>query len=190
MTAVMIHTPKYMTSVITPQAPPFGPSAPPSAADALELPAVEVTVATASVADTEAVLAMVARCSPTTLSHRFHGPSDGVAHTRAVLQGRPGDETLAAWNDSVCVGLATLADDEQGTAHLGVLVEDAWQRRRVGSTLVAALVAGAAARGISTVRADVLGEDRFMLRVLRRIGPSTVSFGLGTFTAHIDLRGH
>jgi GNAT superfamily N-acetyltransferase len=132
---------------------------------------------------------MLSRCAPTTLFHRFHGPTDGVAYTRAMFEDQPGDATLLAWNGSVCVGLATLANDAEGIAHLGVLVEDAWQRRRVGTRLVAALIEGAPAGGISTVRADVLGEDRFILAALRRIGPSTVDFGLGTFSVHIDLTG-
>jgi GNAT superfamily N-acetyltransferase len=132
---------------------------------------------------------MLGRCAPTTLFHRFHGPTDGVAYTRVLFEDQPGDDTLLAWNGSGCVGLATLAKDALGIAHLGVLVEDAWQRRRVGTRLVGALIEGAPAWGISTLRADVLGEDRFILAALRRIGPSTVHFGLGTFSVHIDLTG-
>jgi len=159
MTDVMIHTSaKYMTSVITTQEPPRQlPGAKPRARTE-----VAVEVARATVVDTEAVLAMVARCSRMTLFRRFHGPSDGVAYARAVLDRQPGDETLVAWKRPACIGLATLGRDEGGIAHLGVLVEDAWQRRGVGSRLVTALLDGARAKGVSRVHVDVLGDDRFI----------------------------
>jgi GNAT superfamily N-acetyltransferase len=178
-----------MTTVITPQAPADRPSVLdiPPLLDSPPSQSAEVRLATAAVVDTAAVLAMVARCSPTTLFHRFHGPSDGVAYTRRLFEDHPRHATVVAWNGSACVGFATLACDAEGIVHLGVLVEDAWQRRRVGSRLIAALVDRAAARGVSTLRADVLAQDRFMLDLLRRIGPSTVSFELGSFSVLVDL---
>jgi N-acetylglutamate synthase-like GNAT family acetyltransferase len=176
------HTVEYMTTVITPQAEPDRPlrDAPPRSSG-------EVLLATAAVEDMRAALAMLARCSRRTLFHRFHGPTDGVVYTRRLFEDLPQQETLVAWNGSVCVGVATLACDAEGVGHLGVLVEDAWQRRRVGARLTARLVDGAAARGVSTLRADVLAQDRFILSLLRRIGPTTVSFDLGSFSVLVDL---
>jgi GNAT superfamily N-acetyltransferase len=174
-----------MTSVITIQDPlgrPPGVEAPDQTEHG-------VKVTRAMVLDTPAVLAMLARCSPMTLFRRFHGPSDGVAYTRALLDRQPSDETLAAWNRSACIGLATLGRDEEGIAHLGVLVEDAWQRRGVGGRLVGALVEGARAKGASRLHADVLADDWPMLRALRRVGPLTISFELGTLAVDIDLGG-
>ncbi|HWC39308.1 MAG TPA: GNAT family N-acetyltransferase, partial [Acidimicrobiales bacterium] len=144
-------------------------------------------MATARIEDTPAVVAMVGRCSQRTLFHRFHGPTDGVAYTRRLFEDLPRHDTLMAWNGLVCVGFATLACDEEGVGHLGVLVEDVWQRRRVGTRLTAALVDGAVARGVSTLRADVLTGDRFILDLLRPIGPSAVSFDLGSFSGLVDL---
>jgi GNAT superfamily N-acetyltransferase len=185
MTDDMIHTTQYMTSVIITQEPPRRlPGAEPPARTE-----VAVEVARATVVDTEAVLAMVARCSRMTLFRRFHGPSDGVAYAQALLDRQPSDETLVAWKRPACIGLATLGRDEDGIAHLGVLVEDAWQRRGVGSRLVTALLDGARAKRVSRVHADVLGDDRFILRALRRVGPMTVSFELGTLSVDIDLGG-
>jgi GNAT superfamily N-acetyltransferase len=171
MTLVMIHTLKYMTSVIEVQEPDAG----------------VIRVASASVADTEAVLAMVARCSRATLYHRFHSFSDGLAYTRALMTGGPSDDTLVAWNSSSCVGLATLGRNADGIADLGVLVEDAWQRRGVGRRLVVELLALLQARGESTLHADVLGDDAFILGTLRRIGRPTVSLKLGTYSVDVDL---
>jgi len=148
---------------------------------------VVVTMAEATMADAPAVLAMVTRCSPMSLFHRFHGFTDGLAYTRAVLDPQPGSETLVAWNGADCVGLATLGRDDVGAAHLGVLVEDAWQRRGVGSRLITALLDGARARGVSTAHADILADDRFIIRALRRLGPLMVRFGPGTLSVDITL---
>lgn len=41
---------------------------------------------------------------------------------------------------------------------------------------------------MSTVHADVLGEDEFIIRALRRIGLLTVTIDSGTFSIDIDLR--
>jgi hypothetical protein len=48
------------------------------------------------------------------------------------------------------------------------------------------LLDSARARGVTTVHADVLGDDRSILQVLRRIGPLTVTVESGTFSVDID----
>jgi GNAT superfamily N-acetyltransferase len=172
----MIHTAKYMTSVMTVQA--------------LSAPSPwvgEVTVLRPAVSDTEAVLAMLARCSRATLFHRFHGFTDGRAYFGALLRDRPLDRTLLAWYRSTCVAVATLGVGAMGNLDLGVLVEDAWQGRGVGSQLTASVLDRARARGVSTVHADVLGDDPFILEALRRIGPLTVSIDSGSFSIDIDI---
>jgi GNAT superfamily N-acetyltransferase len=70
---------------------------------------------------------------------------------------------------------------------LGVLVEDRWQRRGVGTALVDRLVASARARGIDQLVANVLGEDRFVLEVLRRIGPIEATLEWGVYTVLVSL---
>jgi hypothetical protein len=40
---------------------------------------------------------------------------------------------------------------------------------------------------VSTVHADVLGDDLFILEALRRIGPLTVSIDSGSFSIDIDI---
>ncbi len=137
--------------------------------------------------DTEAVLAMLARCSRTSLFHRFHSFADGAAYFAASLRDRPPERTLLAWCRSTCVGVADLGVSANGTVDLGVLVEDAWQCRGVGTCLVASLLDRARANGVATVHADVLGDDRFILRVLRRIGPLKASIEFGSISIDIDL---
>jgi N-acetylglutamate synthase-like GNAT family acetyltransferase len=124
----------------------------------------------AAVSDTEAVLAMLARCSRATLFHRFHGLTDGVPYFRAQLRDRPGDQTLLAWYGSTCVGVATLGVGDTGRVELGVLVEDAWQRQGIGTQLTVSLLDSARAKGVSTVHADVRSDDLHILGSLRQIG--------------------
>ena len=176
MTVVMVHTWHSMTSDITVQAH----GAPLGFVD-------EVTVRKPERADAEAVLAMLRRCSRTSLYHRFHGFSDGRAYFAELLRNRPTDQTMLAWHGRACVGAATLAAGAARIPDLGVLVEDAWQRRGIGTRLTALLVDRARSTGVTSVHADILNEDLFILRALRRLGPLTTTFERGTVAIDIDL---
>ena len=55
--------------------------------------------------------------------------------------------------------------------------------------MVASLLERARARGVTTLHADVLSDDKFILRGLRRIGPLTASLELGTISVDVDLGG-
>jgi GNAT superfamily N-acetyltransferase len=132
------------------------------------------------------LLKMVGRCSPSSLFHRFHGITDGTAYVQNLVA-TSGHETLTAWSGDRCVGVATLA--RSACDHeLGVLVEDGWQRRGIGTELIARLVASARARGIDHIVADVLGEDSFVLSALRRVGPLVVTLEWGVYTVRVALR--
>jgi GNAT superfamily N-acetyltransferase len=76
----------------------------------------------------------------------------------------------------------------EGIAHLGVLVEDASQRRGIGTQLVWALIGIARRQGVGVIHADVLGENVFLVRALRRIGSATVAIEHGIYTVDIDIR--
>lgn len=56
-----------------------------------------------------------------------------------------------------------------GTPEIAIVVEDAWQGRGLGSLLLDALLAAAETRGQRRFRADVLADNRPMLRVLSRL---------------------
>jgi len=151
--------------------------------------AADVRVLGATVSNTDAVLAMAARCSRTTLFHRFHGFTDGVAYFTGLLRDHAEHETHLAWCRSRCIGLATLAANAAGTADLGVLVEDHWQRRGIGTRLVSSLLGKAEERGVTTLHADVLSDDVFLVHALRRIGPLSVSMQLDAVAVDIDVGG-
>jgi len=176
MTVAMIHTRDYMTSVMMDQ----GPSV---EFDGLS----EVRVRRPTASDAGAVVEMLGRCSRATLFHRFHGFTDGADYFGALLRDGPVDQTFLAWYESRCVGVATLGVGATEVSDLGVLIEDAWQRRGIGAWLVASLLAHARARGATTVHADVLGDDLFILKALRRIGPLTVAIECGSYSIDIDI---
>ena len=147
----------------------------------------EVAVLRPTASNLEAVLAMLARCSRATRFHRFHGFTDGVAYYGALFRDRPVDHMLLAWHGSTCVGVANLGVGATGDIDLAVLVEDAWQRRGIGSRLTASLLVSARATGVPTVHVDVLGDDLFIVQTLRRIGPLTVSIEFGIYSIDIDI---
>jgi N-acetylglutamate synthase-like GNAT family acetyltransferase len=176
MTDVMIHTDDYMTGVIMDQAA------------STQVQGVHmVRVRRPATSDIEPVREMLSRCSRMSLFHRFHGFTDAAHYFGALLRKGPVDQTFLAWYGSRCVGVASLGGGASGVSDLGVLIEDAWQRRGVGTRLVVSLLADARARGTTTLHADVLGDDLFILQFLRRIGPLTVAIDSGTFSIDIGL---
>lgn len=110
-------------------------------------------------ADSEALLGMLGRCSPTSLHRRFHGVTNGIFYAQQVLAAAGGRDSYVAWIGKKCVGLGNLhvCDD---TSDVGVLVEDDWQRRGVGTALLIALVHRVRECGSHFLRADVLEENR------------------------------
>lgn len=57
--------------------------------------------------------------------------------------------------------------DTPGAVEIALVVEDAWQGRGLGATLLDALVDAASARGVQHFCADVLAENHRMLQLLR-----------------------
>lgn len=147
----------------------------------------EVRIVALEQSDTEDVFAMLRRCTKASLYRRFHGVTDGTSHATHALAGADGQDAYGAWSGDRCVGLASLALDQDGSVHIGVLVEDSWQRRGAGSALVATLVERARARRLPSLVADVLADDHFILRLLARIGPVTTTLAYGEYRARVEL---
>jgi RimJ/RimL family protein N-acetyltransferase len=57
-----------------------------------------------------------------------------------------------------------------GVVEIAIVVEDAWQGRGLGGLLLDALLRAAEARGIRRFTADVLADNRPMLRLITRLG--------------------
>ena len=136
----------------------------------------------AAPAEEDAALAMVRRCSSKTLFHRFHGYVDAAGHFSRHWDGST-EAIFLAWQGHTCVAISELAAD----AHLGLLVEDRWQRRGVGTRLLRAVVDEARVRSFEVLHADVLTEDAFLMGALRRIGPLTVSYDADGLSVDVKI---
>jgi RimJ/RimL family protein N-acetyltransferase len=135
----------------------------------------QVRVTFLDIDDLPAITAMLGRCSRATLYKRFHGFTDGRAHASSTVSD-PNEDAYGAWRAGRCVGMATLAVNEEGYGEIGVLVEDAWQRRGAGAALVTALVGRAHELGLPGLVADVLADNYFILPLLARIGAIATTF--------------
>jgi GNAT superfamily N-acetyltransferase len=83
--------------------------------------------------------------------------SQGVGEAEQILGVVRYDRTDEEW-----------ADDDR--AEFALIVEDRVQHHGIGSVLFWALVEAAQARGVRTLTADILAENRRMLRLLRESG--------------------
>ncbi|KNB53870.1 GNAT family N-acetyltransferase [Streptomyces caatingaensis] len=146
----------------------------PQRSDVLTLPeGDEVTVRRAGAGDLAAARAMHERCSPATLALRYHGPvRDPAAADRYLahlLSPRFG-RTLAAYTASGrLVALGHLLWDGEET-EVALLVEDAWQRRGVGSELLGRLTALAREAGCESVYAVTQASNTGMVAAMRSLG--------------------
>jgi GNAT superfamily N-acetyltransferase len=152
------------------------------------MPRPPIRVARFEPADTPAVMAMLRRCSAPTLYRRLHGIPTGVDRTAHAVVHTAGEDTYCARSTDRCVGVASLASSHDGFAHIGVLVEDDWQRRGAGSALVVVLARRAREIRAPGLLADILGDNEFLIPLLARIGPIATSFVAGGYRVRVDLR--
>ncbi|HWN34459.1 MAG TPA: GNAT family N-acetyltransferase [Pseudonocardia sp.] len=163
----------------SPDAVPAGSARPPSEPVSLGLVLLgngsEVELRVASRSDGPLVAALHARCTPSTRRGRFLNPSPTLPPTELteLLAGRSGTGSalLALTTDGGhAVGLATLDPDGGGRAALGVLVEDTWQARGVGTALVRRAVELATEAGHLELSAVAHPGNLRITRLLRRSG--------------------
>ncbi|MEU3353904.1 GNAT family N-acetyltransferase [Streptomyces sp. NPDC037389] len=138
--------------------------------DVLTLPeGGEITVRRAGTGDLAAAREMHERCSPATLSQRYHGPvGDTDRYLHHLLSPRFG-RTLAAYTAAgrlVALGHLLWDGDETEVA---LLVEDAWQRRGVGGELLGRLVAMAAEAGCERVYAVTTASNTGVVAAMRAL---------------------
>jgi RimJ/RimL family protein N-acetyltransferase len=127
--------------------------------------------------DEPRLVALFGRLSPRTVYQRFFRAYDRLPdhwyrrfatvdyHARLALvaeepeAGGPSLRAVARYEPAEAPGIREIA----------IVVEDAWQHRGLGGLLRDALLAAAEARGFRRFRADVLADNRPMLRVLSRV---------------------
>jgi GNAT superfamily N-acetyltransferase len=135
---------------------------------------------------------MFDRCTPSTRYRRFHGPVKAIPerYLADALSGSPFHYALVACPETVqdlnsgpgpdpgqrrgpgggIVALASCRAVDEGAAELGVLIEDAWQRRGLGTRLIGDLAAHAANAGLRVLEAQLLAEQSWITRLLRPYG--------------------
>jgi GNAT superfamily N-acetyltransferase len=134
-------------------------------------------------ADRAALAQMFERCTAATRYRRFHGPVKAIPerylaealsrspfHHALVAHLEPASAAHARALSGTAVALASCRLVDEGAAELGVLIEDAWQRKGLGTRLVRELVAHASDVGLRVLEAQLLAEQAWITSLLRPHG--------------------
>jgi GNAT superfamily N-acetyltransferase len=123
--------------------------------------------------DREPLALMLDRCSAETVYRRFHGRVSAFPerYLTEALSGVPAHLALVAVaGDGSVAALASCRAVGGGTADLGLLVEDAWQRLGLGTRLLSEIIDHAERTGLTALSAQVLSGQAWIIRMLRRHG--------------------
>ncbi len=117
-------------------------------------------------------------------AERFGSLSRTDGERSYVLVAEVGDELVGFARFSQTPG----AEPHESAADMGVLLTDSWQGRRLGGYMLCRLATEALARGLTTLTAVTMWENRRMLRLARRVFPDVrIAFASGTCELTIDL---
>jgi GNAT superfamily N-acetyltransferase len=137
----------------------------------------EVLVREAGPSDAPSVAALHARCSPESRRARFLSPTArlGDDQLRGLVGPDGGRAVLALTADGgSAIGLADLRLGPRGdgtvSASVGVLVDDAWQGRGLGTALLRRLAETAVELGVSELTGTVPADGARITHLLRRAG--------------------
>lgn len=154
----------------------------------------EVLLREARPSDAPLITALHARCSPESRRARFLSPTPRLdARQLHDLVGPDGGRAVLALtrDGGSAVGLADLrvtAVPEPRTAHFGVLVEDAWQHRGLGTALVRRIAETAVEHGLDELTGTVPADAVRITRLLRRAGlRPTAEHADGTLRLSVPL---
>jgi GNAT superfamily N-acetyltransferase len=129
-----------------------------------------LTIRDISSGDADRLRRMFSRLSPETIYRRFHSPFPRVPEwALALLAGVDHDkESLVAVVGEEIVGHAMYVRSEN-EAEIGIVVEDAWQRKGIGKLLLIRLALAARRRRIEAFTGVVLGQNRPMMLLLAAV---------------------
>jgi GNAT superfamily N-acetyltransferase len=122
--------------------------------------------------DLQALTAMHGRCSEETLRRRYHGSMPRLTPRMAAVMLDPADgwSVVAACGRDLLIGIATYAPDREGMYDVGLLVEDRWQRRGMGTQLLRTLARTAYDRGIPALTCATQPDNAYVPRTIRSAG--------------------
>ncbi|GAA0265135.1 GNAT family N-acetyltransferase [Cryptosporangium japonicum] len=151
-----------------------------------------VTWRRASVTDVDAIAAMHDRCSDETRFRRYHSGLTRVPRKQLARLVNPRlGVALVGEVDGTIVALGNLmwcGADDATPAELGLLVEDAWQSRGLGTAVTRRLLAAAVDAECDRIHALVRPDNVPMLRLLAGLGlPTHRHWEDGTLTVTVDL---
>lgn len=133
----------------------------------------EVAVRRAAERDRAALAQMLARCSSQTRYRRFHGHVKAFPD-RFLTEAISGDPVHFALvgeaGDGSVVAFANCRTVAPRAAELGILVEDAYQRLGIGAALLREIADYARRSGLTMLKAQVLGEQGWLIRLLAGYG--------------------
>ena len=131
----------------------------------------DVSTRLATWLDTERIEAMHARCSATSLCHRFHSPLPRVS-ARLVRQlvAPPGGWSLVAEHAGEVVGFACAGAVSSSEVEVGLLVEDRHQHRGIGTRLLHETAVEAARRGYQSLQMLTMPENDRLLATVQAAG--------------------
>ncbi|MEV4362404.1 GNAT family N-acetyltransferase [Nonomuraea sp. NPDC049625] len=145
--------------------------------------------------DEERIRRFLAGLSLHTQTLRFFtgvsSPAAGLVRTLLALDERR-DALVAINEGGEIVGHAMSFRGGCADVEVAVVVADQWQGQGIGPRLIDVLLLRASVRGARTVGMDVLGENRRVLRLVRRLWPDAemkVTSGSVEVTAMIDPLG-
>ncbi|WP_435847930.1 GNAT family N-acetyltransferase [Streptomyces fradiae] len=142
----------------------------PRGEDVLTLPEGDaITVRRADQDDVAAARAMHDRCSDRTLALRYHGPvADADLYLNHLLSPRFGRTLAVETSSGRLIALGHLLWDGDET-EVALLVEDAWQRRGIGSELLRRLTGLAVEAGCDSVYAVTQASNTGMVAAMRAL---------------------
>lgn len=149
-----------------------------------------VSIRGASSRDLERFRAMFSRVSSGTIYRRFHTPFSEVPERMLALMlhsDRYGMESFVAVAGEEIVGHAMYVRlGDGGDAEMAIIVEDRWQSKGVGKSLLRRLAEDARGRGIEAFVGTILPENRRMFGLIDAVftgAGRTISDGVFHFRA-------
>ncbi|HZD99543.1 MAG TPA: GNAT family N-acetyltransferase [Micromonosporaceae bacterium] len=143
----------------------------------------EIEIRTATDADIDAIEALYGRCSAASLRDRFMGARPSARRPRS-----PESTLIGVTAAGLVIGVGTL-DFDGPDAEIAVLVDDAVQRRGVGTALIRRLAGLATTAGAVVAHAHVYRDNAAMIRTFDRIGFPVTRLADGpVVTLSADLR--
>lgn len=140
--------------------------------------------------DLDALASLFARCSAASRRRRFHTSLAVVPRRLALgtLAPQGGWSVVAAADGGGLVGIATAGPLSASDLEIGLLVEDAHQRRGIGSRLLLAVAGDAARRGYRTLTCLTQHDNAAVPRMAARTGlPTAVRAGDGLAAVTMQL---